>query len=109
MHFTPSHKIINIGDDMAINKNDNKYIYVIVGQNIKRIRKERKMTQLQLANLIRYSEGTIANIENNSFQTFSLEFLYILAKSLNISMDEFFKGCDLPVVNKKKELETIQQ
>lgn len=108
MHFTPSHKIIIVGDDMAINKNDNKYIYVIVGQNIKKIRKERKLTQLQLADLIKYSEGTIANIENSSFQTFSLEFLYILAKKLNISMEEFFKGCDLPVVNKNKELETIQ-
>ncbi len=90
---------MNIGDNMAINENDNKYIYVIVGQNIRRIRKEKHLTQLQLAELIRYSEGTIANIENSSFQTFSLEFLYILAKKLNISMNEFFYGANLPVVN----------
>jgi len=91
---------------MEIKKNDNKYIYVIVGQNIRRIRKEKGLTQLQLADLIQYSEGTIANIENNSFQTFSLEFLYILAKKLNISMDEFFRGCDLPDVNSKKKSES---
>ena len=90
---------MNIGDNMTIQKNDNKYIYVIVGQNIRRIRKERKLTQLQLAEMIQYSEGTIANIENSSFQTFSLEFLYILAKKLNISMSEFFNDINLPIVN----------
>lgn len=76
---------------MEIKKEDNKFIYVIVGKNIKRIRKEKKLTQVQLANLIGYNEGTIANIENSSYQTFSLEFLYIISKKLNISMCEFFK------------------
>ncbi len=94
---------MNVGDHMAIDENDNKYIYIIVGQNIRRIRKEKHLTQFQLAELIQYSEGTIANIENSSFQTFSLEFLYILAKKLNISMNEFFYGSNLPVVNSDKE------
>lgn len=75
---------------MKINKNDNKYIYVVVGRNIKRIRKEKGLTQVQLADLIQYNEGTIANIENNSYQTFSLEFLYIMSKKLNVSIIEFF-------------------
>ncbi len=76
---------------MEIKKDDNKYIYVIVGKNIRRIRKEKKLTQVQLADLIQYNEGTIANIENNSYQTCSLEFLYIISKALNVSMEEFFK------------------
>lgn len=76
---------------MKIDKNNNKYIYVIVGKNIKRIRKEHHLTQVQLADLIQYNEGTIANIENSSYQTFSLEFLYIISKKLNVSMTEFFK------------------
>ena len=63
--------------DMEIKKTDNKYIYVIVGKNIKRIRKEKGLTQVQLADLIQYKEGTVANIENSSYQTFSLEFVYI--------------------------------
>ena len=63
---------------MKINKNDNKYIYVVVGRNIKRIRKAKGLTQVQLADLVQYNEGTIANIENNSYQTFSLEFIYVL-------------------------------
>ena len=79
---------------MEINKNDNKYIYVLVGKNLKRIRKEHNLTQVQLADLISYNEGTIANIENNSYQTFSLEFLYIISKKLNISMKEFFENID---------------
>ena len=76
---------------MKVKSNDNKYIYTIVGKNIKRIRKEKGLTQVQLADLIKYNEGTIANIENASFQTFSLEFIYVISKTLNVPIDEFFK------------------
>ena len=79
---------------MEIKKDDNKYIYLIVGKNIKRIRKEKGLTQVQLADLIQYNEGTIANIENSSYQTFSLEFLYVISKKLNVPMVEFFKDID---------------
>ena len=79
---------------MEIKKDDNKYIYVIVSKNIRRIRKEKGLTQVQLADLIQYSEGTIANIENSSYQTFSLEFLYVISKKLNVPMVEFFKDID---------------
>lgn len=79
---------------MKIDKGNNKYIYVIVGKNIKRIRKEHHLTQVQLADLIQYNEGTIANIENSSYQTFSLEFLYIISKKLKVPMSEFFKEID---------------
>lgn len=75
---------------MEIKKNDNKYIYVIVGKNIRRIRKEKGLTQFQLAELIGYNSGTISNIENNSYQTFSLEFIYVISKELNVPMSEFF-------------------
>lgn len=71
-------------------KDDNKYIYVIVGKNLQKIRKKKGLTQVQLADLIGYSEGTIANIENNSFQTFSLEFLYVISKKLSVSIKDFF-------------------
>lgn len=76
---------------LKISKKDNKYIYVIVGKNIKRIRKEKGLTQVQLADLIGYNEGTIANIENSSYQTFSLEFVYVIAKTLNVPITEFFQ------------------
>ena len=85
---------------MEINRKENKYIYTIVGKNIQRIRKEKGLTQLELADLIHYNVGTISNIENNSFQTFSLEFLYIISKELNISFDEFFKEIKEDTKNK---------
>lgn len=74
---------------MKVKQNDNKYIYFIVGKNIKRLRKKHNLTQVQLADLVGYNEGTIANIENSSYQTFSLEFLYIISKKLNEPMSEF--------------------
>ena len=79
---------------MEIKKDDNKYIYVIVSKNIRRIRKEKGLTQVQLGDLIQYNDGTIANIENSSYQTFSLEFLYVISKKLNVPMVEFFKDID---------------
>ena len=79
---------------MKIKESDNKYIYTVVGKNLKRIRKEHNLTQVKLADLINYNEGTIANIENNSYQTFSLEFLYVISKTLDVPMTEFFKDID---------------
>lgn len=79
---------------MKISKDDNKYIYVIAGKNIKRIRKEHNLTQVNLADMIGYNEGTISNIENSSYQTFSLEFLYVISKTLDIPMEEFFRDID---------------
>ena len=79
---------------MKIAEKDNKYIYTLVGKNIKRIRKQNNLTQVKLADLIGYNEGTISNIENSSYQTFSLEFLYVISKALDIPMEEFFKDID---------------
>lgn len=79
---------------MKIKKNDNKYIYFLVGKNIKKIRKEKGLTQVQLADLVNYHEGTIANIENDSYATFSLEFIYILSKKLKVPIKDFFKDVE---------------
>ena len=76
---------------ILVSKDDNKYVYVIVGKNIRRIRKEKGLTQVQLADLINYHEGTIANVENDTFQTFSLEFVYLISKKINVPLTEFFK------------------
>lgn len=77
-----------------IDKNDDKYIYYIVGKNIRRLRKKHKLTQIQLADLVGYNEGTIANIENDSNQTFSLEFVYVVSKKLNEPLEEFIKNLE---------------
>src|SRR5574344_3029214 len=91
VHYIYVYEMILIGGKMKLAQEDNKYIHTIVGKNIKRIRKEKGLTQVQLADLIGYNEGTIANIENDSFQTCSLEFLYVISKALDIPMTEFFK------------------
>lgn len=79
---------------MIIRKDDPKYVYVAVGKNLRKIRKEKGLTQQQLADPIGYNEGTIANIENNSYQTFSIEFIYMISKKLNIPLQNFFKDIE---------------
>ncbi len=69
---------------------DNKYVYDIAAMNIKRIRKEKGLTQAQLADITGYNVGSLANIENRSETTFSLELLYIVAASLETPLKEFF-------------------
>ena len=66
---------------------------------IQRIRKKHKLTQVQLADLVHYNEGTIANIENDSYQTFSLEFVYVVSKKLNEPIMEFFEGLEEKIEN----------
>ena len=65
-----------------------------IGKYIASRRKEKGLTQQQLADLIGYNEGTIANIENNSYQTFSIEFIYMISKKLNIPLQNFFKDIE---------------
>ena len=65
---------------------------VKIGKFISQMRKEKGLTQVQLADLIGYDSGTISNIENSSYQTFSLEFIYVISKKLNVPMSEFFIG-----------------
>ncbi len=71
-----------------LDKNDNKYVYDIIAYNIKRVRKEKGLTQLALADKTFYNVGSIANIENRSETTFSLELAYVIAKALNVPMRE---------------------
>lgn len=74
----------------TIDKDNNKYVYDVVAKNIKRIRKSKGLSQVKLADMTFYHEGTIANIENRSETTFSLELLYVIAKTLDTPLKEFF-------------------
>ncbi len=77
---------------MAIDKNDENYIYYIIGQNIKKQRKLKKITQEKLAEMCNYSLSFIGNLEStNVFQTISVGSLYHIAKVLDISITELFK------------------
>lgn len=108
-HLGTFYRIMYLGDVMDLKNEDNKYIYTLVGKNIRRLRKKHGLTQVALAEAIGYNDGTVSNVENSSYQTFSLEFVYIISKLLNEDMCEFFKSIDDDadkskiVKNKKKK------
>ena len=78
-----------------MNKNDENYVYYLVGQNLKRIRKEKNVTQERLSELSTYSLGFIMNIESNKYlQTFSLGTIWRFASVLKEDVREFFKPLD---------------
>ena len=74
-----------------MNPKDENYIYYLVGQNIKKQRKLKRLSVTKFAMLCNYSEGFIMNIESPKYyQTFSLGTLWTFAKVLNIDIRELF-------------------
>ena len=71
-------------------RNDENYVYELVSKNIKKIRKEKGITQEQLAGMMSYSTQFISNIESKNHQTFSLGTLWRLSLVLNIDIRELF-------------------
>lgn len=59
-----------------------------VGKNIKKIRKQSKLTQHELADLIGVNRSLIANVEAG-FQRPPLFVIYSMAKKLGLSFDDF--------------------
>lgn len=83
----------NCGDYMT--GMDKNYVYYLVSRNLKRIRKEKGLTQEKLAELSNYSVGFIMNIESEKYyQTFSLGTLWQFGKALNVDIREFFRPLD---------------
>ena len=72
-------------------------IYFLVGQNIKKQRKLKKMTQLQLANKSYFSYEFIRKIESKSAcrNTFSLDTVDKIAKTLDIDIRLLFEPLDI--------------
>lgn len=78
-----------------VNKKDENYVYYLVGQNLKRIRKSKHFTITKFAMECNYSEGFIMNIESPNYkQTFSLGTIWKFAEVLNIDIRELFKPLD---------------
>lgn len=83
----------NCGDYMT--GMDENYVYYLVSRNLKRIRKEKGLTQEKLAELSNYSLGFIMNIESEKYyQTFSLGTLWQFGKALNVDIRESFRPLD---------------
>lgn len=67
--------------------------YKIIGSNVKKIRQEKNITQMQLANAIGHnSVGHIAKAELNKYgKHFSTENLYKISKILDVPISVFFE------------------
>lgn len=73
-----------------------KDIYYLVGQNIKKQRKIKGLTQLELANKTFYSYEFIRKVESKSAcrNTFSLDTINKIALALNIDIRLLFEPLD---------------
>jgi len=70
--------------------NDN--IYITIGQNIKKYRKQLGINQEQLANLTNLSYGYIKNLEAKGvYASISIETLAIIATALNVTIYDLVK------------------
>ena len=89
---------------MKFNKNDENYIYGIIGKNIKKYRKLKGWTQEKLAEEIDYSLSFISAIESNYHQTFSLGAIWRISKVLDV---DFYKLCE-DVSENNKDIKYIE-
>ncbi|WP_242364012.1 helix-turn-helix domain-containing protein [Limosilactobacillus antri] len=64
----------------------------VVGENIAKFRRKRKMTQEQLAEASDLTKNFLSKIERGQAQNFSAINLLKLANALNISVDELVEG-----------------
>lgn len=71
-------------------RNNENYVYELVSKNIKKIRKEKGLTQEQLAEKMVYSTQFISNIESKNHQTFSLGTLWRFALVLEVDIKNLF-------------------
>lgn len=80
---------------MHSDKNDENYIYYVIGQNLKKQRKLKGFTQEKLADASNCNLSFIGNLESSKvFQTISVGSLYQLAKILGVSIKDFFDDLD---------------
>lgn len=77
---------------MKMDENDENYIYYVIGQNLKKLRKDKGFTQEKLAEASNYALSFIGNLESDKvFQTISVVSLYHLSKVLGIHITELFQ------------------
>lgn len=68
----------------------NQYdIYYIVGKNIKKYRKQKGMTQKELAEKLLLSENFVSKLESDTYQTISIDTLKQFADVLDVKIMYF--------------------
>lgn len=78
----------------TIDRNDNNYVYYLVGKNIRKYRKLKGLKQRELAEKCSLSEGFISDIESNTFRTISLNTLYLISRVLDIHIMLLFQDLE---------------
>ena len=68
-----------------------KEVYKKIGENVKKIRESKNITQLQLAEMIGHKSTTIISQGELGKKHFNIEHLYKISKALNVSLCDFFK------------------
>ena len=77
---------------MKENTYNDEYYYTLVRNNIKKLRKEKKMTQQNLADMTDLSREYVCDIENEKRNKhFTIAVLGRIADALQIPITEFFK------------------
>lgn len=78
----------------TLSKDDIQEAYLIIGQNVKRIRKSKGVSQLALSGAIGHkSVGIVSSAEigiNNKH--FNIEHLIKISKYLDVEIEQFFEG-----------------
>lgn len=69
---------------------DSYDIYNVIGQNIKKYRKLKGMTQRELAEKLLLSDSFIGKLESITHQTISIDTLEQIANVLEVDIQRFF-------------------
>lgn len=85
---------------MEFKKEDENYVYELIGRNVKKYRKLKGWTQEKLAEEINYSLSFISGIESAYHQTFSLGAIWRISIVLGV---EFYKLCEDDTITTNKK------
>lgn len=77
-----------------------------VGKNVRKIRKEKGLSILDLKNLTGLSKSTISDLENDKSSP-TIETLQKIANALNVDIKEFFKNESEKQSNTEDDLEDV--
>lgn len=70
-----------------------------ISLRLKRILKERKLTQYQLSQISGVPESTISTIIKGEIKTVKLSTIYDICAGLNIEFTDFFEDNNLKLIN----------
>ena len=83
-------------DYLSITDKDIGKLHRVIAMNVKKIRKEKNVNQLDLALTIGHkSMSTIGKIEAGlEHKHYNIEQLYKISKALDVSINDFFEGVE---------------